>query len=281
MPHGPRTRVLGIFAHPDDESFFAGATLAAYVAAGCEVRLITLTAGEAGVVGVAAAEAAARQPEGTAIEAAARAGAARYARACATLGVKDFAVAALGRWRDLGPGQLPGSLAAAELAEVARYVKEALTQHAPDVVLTSDEDGVTANPDHVMAHRAVVQAVRDSQSGIASSRHVKAPLTLGACVRSRDVQVASDLLVRLTPVRPIGQGGVRGVPDGATGLTEFELPAATGQAKRAALDCYGAGLGSAPLADLVAGLPSVGDGLLLRAIADVAGPARELFRVLS
>ena len=38
-------RVLGIFAHPDDETICAGGTLAKYASAGAEVRVISLTQG--------------------------------------------------------------------------------------------------------------------------------------------------------------------------------------------------------------------------------------------
>ena len=43
-------RVLGIFAHPDDETVCAGGTLAKYASAGAEVRVISLTKGGAGQI---------------------------------------------------------------------------------------------------------------------------------------------------------------------------------------------------------------------------------------
>src|SRR5260370_10678623 len=41
-------RILGVFAHPDDESFCAGGTFAKYVATGAEVMVVSATRGEAG-----------------------------------------------------------------------------------------------------------------------------------------------------------------------------------------------------------------------------------------
>src|ERR1700742_3838104 len=41
-------RVLGIFAHPDDETICAGGTLAKYAEGGADVRVVCLTRGEAG-----------------------------------------------------------------------------------------------------------------------------------------------------------------------------------------------------------------------------------------
>ena len=43
-------RILGIFAHPDDESFCAGGTLARYAALGAEVMVVSATRGEVGQI---------------------------------------------------------------------------------------------------------------------------------------------------------------------------------------------------------------------------------------
>src|SRR5207253_7616462 len=46
----PAERVVGIFAHPDDESILAGGTLAACAAAGAEVIILSMTRGEQGPI---------------------------------------------------------------------------------------------------------------------------------------------------------------------------------------------------------------------------------------
>src|SRR5581483_12449964 len=43
-------RILGIFAHPDDEVFVAGGTLATYAAAGSEIMVVSATKGQAGQI---------------------------------------------------------------------------------------------------------------------------------------------------------------------------------------------------------------------------------------
>ncbi len=43
-------RLLGIFAHPDDETLCAGGTFAKYASAGAEVRVVSLTKGGAGQI---------------------------------------------------------------------------------------------------------------------------------------------------------------------------------------------------------------------------------------
>ncbi len=43
-------RLLGVFAHPDDESFCVGGTLAKYTAAGAEAMIVSATRGQAGQI---------------------------------------------------------------------------------------------------------------------------------------------------------------------------------------------------------------------------------------
>lgn len=237
LPRGSSTRVLGVFAHPDDESFFAGATLAAYAEHGCAVRLVTFSAGEA--LGPRRMEA--------------------YASACAALGVSVGS--RVGAWQDLVPRGAPGSLAHAPLADVIRAVKDVLT--GVDVVLTVGPDGVTNHPDHVRMHEAVAAALPRTVIG------------LGACVRQWAFEAGTSRLASLAPGKAIGDGGVRGV----TGdVLAIESPDSSAAAKRAALDAYHPGLGSAPLEQLVDG--RIGDGVVLRAIYEAEGLHVETFRKL-
>src|SRR5215217_8426567 len=46
----PPPRILGVFAHPDDESFCAGGTLAKYAASGAEIMVVSATRGDAGQI---------------------------------------------------------------------------------------------------------------------------------------------------------------------------------------------------------------------------------------
>lgn len=52
-------KLLAVFAHPDDESFPVGGTLAKYAAEGVEVMIVSATKGEAGIKGLGVAETAA------------------------------------------------------------------------------------------------------------------------------------------------------------------------------------------------------------------------------
>jgi LmbE family N-acetylglucosaminyl deacetylase len=154
-----------------------------------------------------------------------------------------------------------------------------LAERPVDVLITVDEDGVTGHPDHVRTHAAVVHAVDEL-----ARQGAPVPLTLGGCVRSVDVTAAVGLLRDLAPQCRPGSGirGVREVSNlsGVSGLLALRLPPEAMRSRRAALDVYADGLGSRPLEDLVEGLTYVGDGVLLRTIAEVAGFDREFFRIL-
>ena len=50
VPPGGRCRLLGVFAHPDDETFCAGGTFARYAEQGAEIMLVSATRGQAGQI---------------------------------------------------------------------------------------------------------------------------------------------------------------------------------------------------------------------------------------
>ncbi|MEQ4208080.1 PIG-L family deacetylase [Actinopolymorpha sp. B9G3] len=172
-------------------------------------------------------------------------------------------------------GAVDGALAeAGAIAAIVACVKQTLAEVSPDVVLTVSDDGVTGHPDHITCHRAVRQAL-----GLFAAEGRKIPLTLGGCVRTKDVRAAWERLALLTPTRPLGEGGIRGCAR-EEDLVALQFTEPSVQAKRTALDTYAPGLGTQPLDALVAGQTSVGDGVLLRAIAEVAGMDREFFQPL-
>lgn len=138
-PRARPLRMLGLFAHPDDEVFCVGGTIARASAAGVETAIVSLTQGEAGQIRDSAA--ATRRTLG--------------ATRAEELGVS---AAALGVARveclDLGDGHL-ARLPFAELVACARCVLE---RFAPDVVVTFGDDGGFGHPDHVMSSRATLAA---------------------------------------------------------------------------------------------------------------------------
>jgi N-acetyl-1-D-myo-inositol-2-amino-2-deoxy-alpha-D-glucopyranoside deacetylase len=138
-------------AHPDDESFGVGGTLAQYAASGHKVYYACGTRGEVGDVSPEKLKgydsiADLRTHE---LECAAKA-----------LGLTD--VIYLG-YRDSGmagtsDNKHPNALAAAPTEQVARKIVEIFRRLKPDVVLTSDPNGGYGHPDHIAIHKATMMA---------------------------------------------------------------------------------------------------------------------------
>jgi N-acetyl-1-D-myo-inositol-2-amino-2-deoxy-alpha-D-glucopyranoside deacetylase len=140
-------------AHPDDESFGVGGTLAQYVADKFKVYYICGTRGEVGEVTEEAMK-------GYASIAELRS----YELKCAAeiLGLTD--VIYLG-YRDSGMAGSednihPQALAAARLEEVSGRIVAILRRLKPEVVVTFDPVGGYHHPDHVAIHNATVMAFR-------------------------------------------------------------------------------------------------------------------------
>jgi LmbE family N-acetylglucosaminyl deacetylase len=147
--------MLAVLAHPDDESFGIGGTLAYYALQGVEVHLICATRGEVGDV-------AAEMLEGYHSIAELRETELRCAASILCLTGLHFL-----DYRDSG---MPGSadnthlqaLAAQPLDEVAAKVVHFMRELKPQVVLTFDPIGGYRHPDHIAIHRATVRAFEQS-----------------------------------------------------------------------------------------------------------------------
>ena len=128
-------RLLAVFAHPDDESFAVGGTLAKYAAEGIEVVVVSATRGEAGL------------PDADV----ARAGAIRESelrRAAAELGVSRVHLL------DYRDGTLPD----VDSHEAVSRLVALLHELRPQVVITFGPDGISGHPDHVTVSRWVTAA---------------------------------------------------------------------------------------------------------------------------
>jgi LmbE family N-acetylglucosaminyl deacetylase len=134
-------RLLGVFAHPDDEVFCMGGTLAQWAAAGGETMIISATRGEAGQI--QDANAASRATLGAVREQ-------ELLTAAARLGVRRV------ECLDYGDG----ALAEVDDAELAEHVATFIRDFQPDVVVTFGPDGGYGHPDHVAISRATTQACR-------------------------------------------------------------------------------------------------------------------------
>ena len=138
-------RLLGIFAHPDDETLCAGGTFAKYASQGAEVRVVSLTRGGAGQIRDANAATrstleAVREKE---LEAAGN-----------ELGLTET------RCLDHPDGGLSGI----DSQVLVRVASELINELDPDVVITFGPDGFSGHPDHVAVGAAVTAACYELRS---------------------------------------------------------------------------------------------------------------------
>ena len=169
-------RMVAVHAHPDDESITMGGTLAACVARGVGVTLVTATLGEQGEVMPADVYGPDGLPGlgGLVVDAADQLGGYRMAElsaACAALGIGDHRLlGGVGTFRDSGMAGLPSAAhprafarASADGPDHERAVSllaAVFEELEPDVVLTYDADGGYGHPDHIAAHQVAVAAAR-------------------------------------------------------------------------------------------------------------------------
>ena len=141
VPHP--MRILGVFAHPDDESFCAGGTLAGHISNGAEVMVASATRGEAGQI--RSAGVATRRTLGHVRQQ-------EFHLACQQLGIQHAICL------DLGDGmlmELEPDLLTGQVCEMIRSFR-------PDVVITFGPDGGYGHPDHIAIGAATTAACRCS-----------------------------------------------------------------------------------------------------------------------
>lgn len=143
-------RLLVVMAHPDDESFGPGGTLARYAHEG-EVHLLCGTRGEVGVVDEYLL---AGYSDIAELRTAELACAAQHLglQAVEYLGYRDSGMSGSDTSRD------PRCLAMAPQAEVTARIVATIRRFQPQVVLTFDQYGGYGHPDHLAIHTATVAA---------------------------------------------------------------------------------------------------------------------------
>ncbi len=143
--------LLAVLAHPDDESFGMGGTLALYASRGVDVHLVCATRGEVGEI---------PQEMLAGFDSVAELRESELRCAAGILGLTGVHFL---DYRDSGmPGSPdnahPQALAAQPLDEVAAKIVRYIRELHPQVVLTFDPIGGYHHPDHVAIHKATVRA---------------------------------------------------------------------------------------------------------------------------
>lgn len=169
--------VLGVWAHPDDETYLSAGVMAAAADNGQRVVVVSATAGERGT----------DDPTTWPPDRLAPVRRWEAAAALASLGVHDH------RWLGLTDGALARCPTGAQAARLAAIIEEV----RPDTILTFGPDGVTGHPDH----RAVstwVRAAHRCSGGAARVLH--AALEERYCERFRSLHDRFDVF--LDPALP-------------------------------------------------------------------------------
>lgn len=143
--------ILAVLAHPDDESFGMGGTLALYASQGARVYLVCATRGEVGTVD---------QEYMKGFESIAELRESELRCAAQHLGLTEVFFL---NYRDSGmPGSEdnhhPDAQVNRPAEEVAARVVHYIRRLKPDVVLTFDPIGGYRHPDHIQTHQATVMA---------------------------------------------------------------------------------------------------------------------------
>ncbi len=144
MEQGGGLSLLAVFAHPDDESFLTGGTLAKYAAEGVDLSLVCATRGEVGEI------------SDPALATPATLGRVREEElrlACSLLGIRHL------RFLDYIDGALPRVDSQEAVGKIVRAIREL----RPQVVITfGPEGGGSRHPDHVAISHLATAAFRSA-----------------------------------------------------------------------------------------------------------------------
>lgn len=164
--------LLGVFAHPDDESFGPGATLARYAAQGTDVHVIIATDGIAGSV-----EASHKLEEH---EVLAQVRSTELANAAVALGIKTI-------WslpyrdsgmRNTSANEHPDAFIQQPIDSLIDNLMEYIERLQPQVLLTHDPFGGYGHPDHIRCCESVTATFHLAREKFANNEGYKGPQKL-------------------------------------------------------------------------------------------------------
>lgn len=145
-------KVLCVFAHPDDESFSSGGTIAKLAKSGHNVSLICATKGEAGLVGDPPI---ATQDQLGEIREKEQKAAAKI------LGIRQIFYL----------GLIDGTLHKYSINFLTRKILPIVIKEKPDVLITFDEHGISNHKDHIAVSKSATLSFKKYAKNI--KKHVK------------------------------------------------------------------------------------------------------------
>jgi LmbE family N-acetylglucosaminyl deacetylase len=203
--------LLAVFAHPDDETFRCGGTLALLASRGVRVHILAATHGEAGSRG---------DPPLCLPEELAVLREKELACACRALGLQP---PILLDYRD-------GHLAEADPEEVIERIVRAIRGLGPQAMLSFGPDGLSGHPDHVAIGHLAAEAFRRAGEPSAYPEQLDRGLMPHAPARLYQMAVLRSLADRL------GMKQVRPIPDKEITLSVDVSP--VWEKKMAAIRCH-------------------------------------------
>jgi LmbE family N-acetylglucosaminyl deacetylase len=170
--------LLAIFAHPDDESFRCGGTLALLARRGVHVQVLTATRGQVGSCGDPPLCTPAQLPAVRERE---------LRCACAALGIQPPILL------DYNDGQL----ADADLERIVAELMAVADALRPQAILTYGPDGVSGHPDHVAIGRFAAEVFRRAVT-IAALYTLAVPQTLATTLGMTQIHAVPDAVITHT-----------------------------------------------------------------------------------
>lgn len=169
--------LLAVFAHPDDESFRPGGTLALLARRGVHVQVLTATRGGAGSRG---------DPPLCPPEELPALRATELHYACAALGIQP---PILLNYQD---GHLPEADPERIVSEILAVVR----QVRPQIMLTFGADGLSGHPDHIAIGRAAAEAFRLAEE-VAALYTLAVPRSLAKSLSMTQIHPVPDETIAL------------------------------------------------------------------------------------
>jgi len=170
--------LLAVFAHPDDEAYRPGGTLALLARHGVRVHLLTATRGESGSCG---------DPPLCAPEELPAVRGRELRCACAALGIEP---PRLLDYKD-------GHLSEADPEEVIAQILKIVDEVCPQVVLSFGPDGLSGHPDHIIIGQCAAEAFRRADE-VAALYTVAVPRSVAERLDMRRVQSVPDEAIALS-----------------------------------------------------------------------------------
>jgi N-acetyl-1-D-myo-inositol-2-amino-2-deoxy-alpha-D-glucopyranoside deacetylase len=170
--------LLAVFAHPDDEAYRPGGTLALLAQRGVRVHLLTATRGQAGSRG---------NPPLCAMEELPAVREHELHCSCAALGIEP---PRLLDYQD-------GHLSQADPEEIIAQILGIVDEVRPQVMLTFGPDGLSGHPDHIAIGRCAAEAFRRADE-VAALYTVAVPRSLAERLDMKRVHAVPDEAIALS-----------------------------------------------------------------------------------